>query len=174
MKTTLLSTTLLFCALSADLMAQSCRDSITATTPDRDFEVLDDGTAVHLPTGWVWMRCSLGQEWTGSTCTGTASVYTWTEALDVAEGETFAGHGDWKLPTNDQLLTLVEKRCTVPSINRTVFPNTASGSYWTATPFANDSGYSWGIAFDFGTVNFGYYDNDRFHIRLVSQHTRPR
>lgn len=174
MRPTAIITSLIVCTLSADLIAQSCRDSVPATSPDSQFELLDDGTAVHLPTGWIWMRCSLGQEWNGETCLGEAKTFTWTEALDVAGGEVFAGHGNWRLPTNQELLGLVEKRCSLPSINRTVFPNTAPFAYWTSTPFANDSGYSWGIAFDYGVANFGYYDNDRFHIRLISQHPRPR
>ncbi|WLD57196.1 DUF1566 domain-containing protein [Salinispirillum sp. LH 10-3-1] len=155
--------------LSQSALAQSCRTSLTQTTPDADFIWLDDGTVRHLPTGMIWMRCSLGQTWTGTGCSGEARALTWTEALDISDGQTFAGRSDWKLPTRQQLTTIVEKSCTLPSINRAAFPDTMPFPYWTATPFANDSGYSWAISFELGNVQFGYYDHDRFYVRLVAQ-----
>lgn len=154
--------------LAQQSIAQSCRASLPQTTPDHDFEWSANGTVRHLSTGMVWMRCSLGQTWNGTDCTGTATALTWTEALDISDGQTFAGRSDWKLPTRQQLATLVEKSCSAPSINRAAFPNTISAPYWTATPFANDSGYSWAISFELGNVQFGYYDHDRFHVRLVA------
>lgn len=67
----------------------TCNANIRATTPTEDF-TLDDsnGTATHLKTGLMWMRCSLGQNWdsTGKTCTGNPATYPWGEALRAARG----------------------------------------------------------------------------------------
>lgn len=39
-----------------------------------------DGTVTDPTTGLTWMRCSMGQTWDGTTCTGTASTYTWDQS----------------------------------------------------------------------------------------------
>jgi hypothetical protein len=78
--------------------AQTCRNNITPTTLIQDFTLHDDGTVTHNKTGLMWMRCALGQNWNGATCTGSGQTYIWQAALQAAEGSSFAGHGDWRLP----------------------------------------------------------------------------
>jgi hypothetical protein len=57
-----------------------------------------DGTATDSATGLTWMRCVVGQTWTGSTCAGDPPYSSLDQAR--AFGTTsFAGHNDWRLPT---------------------------------------------------------------------------
>ncbi|MDP2902572.1 MAG: hypothetical protein Q8N96_05635 [Methylovulum sp.] len=46
----------------------------TPTTPTSDFTDNNDGTVTHKTTGLTWMRCAMGQTWTGAACTGTADT----------------------------------------------------------------------------------------------------
>ncbi len=56
-----------------------------------------DGTVTDSKTGLTWMRCAMGQTWSGTTCTGWDGMYTWDQARTL--NTTFAGHSDWRLPT---------------------------------------------------------------------------
>jgi len=79
------------------------------------------------------MRCTLGQTWSGATCTGSPTPYVWADALAAAQSSSFAGHTDWRIPNVKELLSIVERRCS-PAINDTVFPATFPGVYWTSSP----------------------------------------
>lgn len=60
-------------------------------------------------TGLVWMRCAIGQEWTGSTCTGEPNEYNWKGAFTAVKQlnqQGFAGHTDWRLPTIEELISI--------------------------------------------------------------------
>ncbi|ELV7510286.1 DUF1566 domain-containing protein [Aeromonas veronii] len=67
-----------------------------------------NGTITDRKTNLTWMRCSLGQQWTGSTCAGVAMEINWNDALKTAMSFSYAGHSDWRVPTVDELDTLVQ------------------------------------------------------------------
>lgn len=151
--------------LAAYSAAATCRNDITASTPDNDFTLHTDGTVTHNSTGLMWMRCSLGQTWDGSTCTGDASIFTWKNALVAAQSHSFGGYSDWRLPNKNELESLVEQRCVSPSINNMVFPNTPSTLFWSSSPYAF-SNFAWGIHFGYGGVGNGKNYNI-VQVRLV-------
>ncbi len=144
------------------LHAQTCRNDITPTTPTRDFTLHDDGTVTHHKTGLMWMRCALGQNWDGATCTGSVQVYDWAGALQAAGG----GHGDWRLPDIKELNSIVEQACISPAINATVFPATESTSCWSASPVAGFVFDAWYVYFYHGYAYIGAKSNGG-HVRLV-------
>nr|MBJ6958372.1 DUF1566 domain-containing protein [Vibrio cholerae] len=51
-----------------------------------------NGTITDSKTNLTWMRCSLGQQWTGSTCAGVAMEMNWNDALRTAMSFSYAGH----------------------------------------------------------------------------------
>lgn len=148
----------------------ACNDNLPRTTPSSEFTIHDNATVSHVPTGLMWMRCSLGQSWDGSTCTGEATTYQWQAALSEVEAFNsaggFAGYTDWRLPNKNELASIVERNCSNPSVNTTVFPNTPLDWFWTSSPYADDEAGAWNISFDGGCVIASRKDeNDR--IRLV-------
>lgn len=152
--------------LAAHSSAATCRNDITASTPDQDFTLHNDGTVTHNSTGLMWMRCSLGQTWDGSTCTGAASTFTWQNALGEAQSHNFAGHSDWRLPNKNELASLVEQRCVSPAINSEIFPSTPTGSFWSSSPYAYGSNGAWLVGFGNGNVYDGSKGN-YYPVRLV-------
>ncbi len=144
----------------------NCRNDITASTPDQDFTLHNDGTVTHNSTGLMWMRCSLGQTWDGSTCAGAASTFNWQNALGAAQSHSFAGHSDWRLPNKNELESLVEQRCVSPTINTMVFPNTPSNWFWSSSPGAGFSNNAWSVGFDYGHV-FDHGKDYDYRVRLV-------
>jgi hypothetical protein len=133
------------------------------TTPNNDFIDNQDGTLTHKRTGLVWQRCSVGQIWTGSTCSGTASTYTFSQAIALTN--TFAGHSDWRLPTENELLSIAEYGASNPAINTTLFPNTPSGWVWSSTSSIRYNGI-WDVYYYNGVSSYdGKFYNDT--VRLV-------
>ncbi len=117
-----------------------CEDGVgqrNATTPDSDFVRLGNGMVQHRPSGLQWAQCAIGQGVAGSTCTGSALIFSWDQARQAVErlnrtGE-LGGYTDWRLPTVKELTQLVEKCREAPSINTTIFPNTPWTGFWTST-----------------------------------------
>lgn len=135
-------------------------NAVTATTPTDDFTISADGrTVTHTPTGLVWMRCSLGQSWDGSTCTGTATRYGWQAALAAVQSLNdnggYAGQSDWRLPNKNELASIVEERCWSPAINAAIFPGTISVSFWSSSPNTYDANYASSVNFLYGRVGLG-------------------
>lgn len=77
---------------------------------ETDQELLASGQWRDPKTGLIWMRCSVGQTWTGSTCMGTPTKITGFSAhsftASLKHGKGFAGHKDWRLPTPYELSTI--------------------------------------------------------------------
>ena len=91
--------------------------------------VLDPHT--HL----VWMRCSLGTHWMPrSGCVGEVQTKSLQDAKRIADGI----GGDWRVPTADELFSLVNQSCGSPAIDTTAFPDMRPDPeglpYWTTTP----------------------------------------
>ncbi|SEH04767.1 Lcl domain-containing protein [Candidatus Venteria ishoeyi] len=153
-----------------------------------------DGTALDKVTGLIWMRCSLGQTWNGSTCQGEATTFDWERAKK--QQISFAGFSNWRLPTIAELRTLrycssgycntdssYNKRNVFggkneelhfciedyesPTIVATVFPNTPTYVFWSVSLRASDSDYVLDVHFRNGVDGFSYYGNNENYVRLV-------
>ncbi len=150
----------------AAAQAQTCKDNITPTTPNTNFIDNGDGTVQDKSTGLIWMRCALGQTWDGITCAGSAVTYTWQQALQQADGYTFAASSAWRVPNVKELASILENACYFPAINLVVFPQTAPKRFWTASIYADESANSWFVDFDFGFSYNGSKGDNRY-VRLV-------
>ena len=145
-------------------------------TPTADFTDNNDGTVIHKKTGLTWQRCSVGQTWTGTTCEGMSSNFSHTEAIRLSSE--FAGKKDWRLPTQNELVSIVEFKIakdvsddantTMTDMingnyssttdkqsvfNSNVFPNTPYflNKFWSSSiPIANPLG-AWYINANYGT-----------------------
>lgn len=129
------------------VQAQTCQGNISQTSPTDSFILESSGTATDTRTGLEWMRCSLGQFWNGATCEGDPSQLNWQQALNLAHGFEFANKSGWRLPNLKELASITERSCVRPSINATLFPNTAEDDYWTSTPTMTDPQRAWVVAF---------------------------
>ncbi len=136
------------------------------TTPTEDFTDNLDGTVTHRITGLTWMRCAMGMTWTGTTCSGTASTYTWDQATKLTAN--FAGKSDWRLPSIAELNTIVERDSYQPAINSTIFFDSVRyyQDTWTGSSNVSDPRETWFVDFENGR-SYPYPEITPHAVRLV-------
>lgn len=163
-----------------------------ATLIDGRYRDNGNGTITDTKTNLTWMRCSLWQQWTGSTCAGVASGMNWNDALRTVMSYSYADHSDWRVPTVDELDTLVQcpagrkpsarpsglfpdihrrREChgyefNNPTININAFPNTTARLFWSSSPDPGSSNHAWYVNFGDGSVFVGSKGNS-YLVRLV-------
>ena len=91
---------------------------------------------------------------------------TWNEAIDWAEGLTFAGYSDWRLPNIRELHSLVSFGTDDPAINPTYFPNIKSSYYWSGSTFVGNITVAWNVSFVSSVVGYGY-KTGTLYVRAV-------
>lgn len=114
------------------------------------YTINGDGTVTDTKMGLMWKQCSEGRS--GAECSvGTAAAYKWGDAMSkFGSSVSFAGYSDWRIPSLDELSTLIycsngkpweEARAggcrdnsRYPVIDQQSFPNTELAGYWSSTP----------------------------------------
>lgn len=86
----------------------------------------------------------------------------------ATDNATLCGLSGWRLPTVDELETLVDasKPYPGPTINTAWFANTPGNLYWSSSPSVGNSYGAWSVGFSGGGVG-NYYRNFDVHVRLV-------
>lgn len=69
--------------------------------------LMTEGMWYDERTGLVWSRCSVGQTWTGTTCTGEIKKYNWSETQEVAKSYYLGGYNDWQVPSMHEFRTIL-------------------------------------------------------------------
>jgi hypothetical protein len=115
---------------------------------ENDFKDNGDGTITDRATGLMWQK------------SGSDKTLTYEEAKAYVEKLKLAGYSDWRLPTVDELKSLLtqEKQSNDLYINP-IFEKKQYNWFWTSDQ--RSSGGAWGVYFDGGdvgwlVVNFGY------------------
>ncbi|TGK06812.1 DUF1566 domain-containing protein [Leptospira semungkisensis] len=114
-----------------------------------------DGTVTDSATSLVWQQCSSGLS--GSTCsTGTASTYTWQNALSYCNTLSLSSKS-WRVPSINELKSIIDRSRVAPTISQTFFPEASSSTaLWSSTTDINSgSGNAWSVSFADGSVTSG-------------------
>ena len=124
-----------------------------------------DGTITDRRTGLMWEK--LARE---LSVHNVGNDYTWDEAtstkIATLNSDSFAGHNDWRLPSADDLVSLVDydtrvpaieaafnSSCVIPCTIRTCSCTASDHPYWTSTSYQSDSASAWIIGFSEGFVS---------------------
>ena len=115
------------------------------------------GTVIDYSAALMWTA-----DGNGAGCNG-GEKSDWYAALVWVRGLRFAGHNDWRLPTDEELLTLVGLGS---AVRQDAFPNTAEGAYWTRSHLPEDVARAFCV--DFGTGKSALRNKkDQLHLRAV-------
>ena len=136
-------------------------------------------------TGLMWMRCTLGQNWDGSTCRGKPIQHNWEEMIKIVDGFNYENYDDWRVPTIDELKTLIYcrsgqpktwndtgKRCegkSFPTIMDEVFFETEAGWHivWSSSTDSKYNNLKFVLDFTDGHLDTKHKDNTTFQVRVV-------
>lgn len=103
----------------------------------------------------------------GGSCTdsGHCDAEKYVAAVNSAG---LCGRHDWRMPTIDELIGIVDYGKSSPAIDTGYFPfpNTLPSYVWSSSPYAGNSDYAWYVYFYYGYSSYGSRDNYD-QVRLV-------
>jgi hypothetical protein len=122
--------------------------------------VIGGGEVYDKKSDLTWKRCSTGQRWKeGAGCVGVIKPMTWDEAMKQASD-------GWRVPSKDELLTLVSPTCHGPAINEEAFPDMELDKLWYWTSSEDGAFLAWLVDFAEGHPE-SYDRTDTGTLRLV-------
>lgn len=179
--------------------ALSCDPSPLAirSAPDNRYTIISDGTEVKdKRTGLIWQRCAIGKNFNGKECAGVSDVYSWDSLVNLNKNlskgtrvdknlaktyrvnDTLDSNGrrsnnsfnnGHRVPTIEELESLVETACPEIAINTTLFPNTQHTFRSITESLENkEDALSLLFLYDFKGTRYKHRKKAHFgHIRLV-------
>lgn len=112
-----------------------------------------DNTVTDLNTGLMWQK------------TGTSDI-AWEEALTYCENLELAGYDDWRMPSRNELQSIVDYSVSEPAINTSYFPEAMSSWYWSSTTDMAGTGYACCVHFRRGHVDYSVKSGTQY-VRAV-------
>jgi len=105
----------------------------------------------------------------GGRCKGGIACDTYSYVQEMNR-KNYCGHSDWRLPTREQMQTLVnfENAGNKSKIDNKYFPETIPSWYWTSTENNNRHDYAWYVLFRNGHALSDLKERPK-HIRLVRE-----
>jgi hypothetical protein len=98
-----------------------------------------DGTVTSSCCGLTWQQQVEG-------------AYRWAEAQAYCENLNLAD-GGWRLPAQEELVSLVDLSRPNPTIDRVAFPDTPTDFFWSSAAAIGSSGGVWGVDFRYGSTS---------------------
>jgi hypothetical protein len=156
--------------------AQDCGGKEARSLPAH-FEILQQSQPagselLDRRTGLIWKRCVEGMGWDGKGCTGQASKFNWAQSSDRARVALYSAvqpAAPWRLPTREELQSLIVPGCKQPAIDAAAFPQQPTdypfNVAWTSSQSTQGSS-AWALETSLGF--FSQDDKNRaYGLRLV-------
>jgi hypothetical protein len=121
--------------LHEEARSKDAAQTRTDTATSRYVVSENGGTVFDNETGLTWQREVSDKE------------YTHAEALGYAKQLRLGEHDDWRLPTVQEFLRLVDYTKLNPAIDVRAFPDTPSEWFWASSPYARYPSSAWVVYF---------------------------
>jgi len=90
----------------------------------------------------------------------------WKSAKNYCKNLSFRGYSDWRLPSYDELLTIVDYDRHDPAIMPSFKNVSTSGLYWSSSVYVSSTKYAWVVSFRHGHTNYRGKAYE-FYVRCV-------
>ena len=122
---------------------------------------------IDLKNKIEWMTCPVGMVWEGNTCTGIAKKFELKFIPEIIELANNQLEGNWRLPSRNELESLICQECQKVKINLKIFPKTPPEPFWTKDKNFWQPKFNWIVNFLNGNT-FGRYPGYKpNYVRLV-------
>jgi hypothetical protein len=122
------------------------------------FIVNSDGTVFDKKTGLMWLENDGNN----------ATKMSFKDALTYCNNLTYAGYSDWRMPSRNELLSLLDAAMNTWDVYIDAFPDSSS-LYWTSSSSAALTEFAWQVDFTENTwgITLGNYYTQYNAVRAV-------
>jgi len=117
-----------------------------------------EGTVIYGDDDLCWQRGTMPER-----------AENWQAASDYCENLVLAEKDDWKLPTTDELSSIIDDSFKEIVINPEYFQDTEQINYWTSSQYRE--GLHWYIHFELGYQGFAQDFRKDYGVRCVRENT---
>ena len=132
-----------------------------------NFLMEKDHLVLDLKHNIYWLRCSVGQVWEKSNCKGKAIKLTMDEVAVAIEKANKQLGGKWRLPSREELESLVCIECGKVKIDKKIFPQTPYEPFWTGEKNSWSKQFYWSVNFFTGHTFGRFPGSIPNFVRLV-------
>jgi len=140
----------------AILHAFARKDSANAEAAPRFVKYASGAPVADDATSWdAVLDNTTGLMW----CAEDQKVSNWASSEKACSDLRTSGFDDWRWPTIQERLSIVDYSRTEPAIDTALFRMSSSGWHWTSTRYAGSpSSYAWLVILLYGYANFNNQD----------------
>jgi len=116
-------------------------------------------------SGEVVTDTKLGLMWQDNSA-AKSTKKKWKSAKSYCKNLSLGGYSDWRLPSYDELLTIVDYERYDPAIMPSFRNDSTSGYYWSSSVYVSNTKNAWYVYFKLGRTYYGSLANE-VYVRCV-------
>ncbi|MBX7057470.1 MAG: DUF1566 domain-containing protein [Leptospirales bacterium] len=111
-----------------------------AAQPSPQLSDRGDGSIQDSRSNLTWLKCPVGQRYAGHLCSGHAQLLGWRRAQQRCALRHDLGFHDWRLPSRDDLLSLLDMGLSAPYYPAEYFGAMNPPVLWNAAAITDERG----------------------------------
>ena len=133
-------------------------------------QFFDEGYMVRdVRNNIIWLKCTVGQKWNDDqkSCLGEIVKLNQSQIDEATRQASEQLGGSWRLPTLQELESIVCHECEPPKVRNKYFPNLSREAYWTGTRNFFNSKMYWSVNFMTGHRYSRFFAYQQLPVLLV-------